>query len=201
MIPMPFVSATFIHLTVPLAIIRPFQTRKILLNWLPWLLMMKRPERVLEAPPFLIRDVSIPESLRSDHSETECQYYQRESPASNGDYNHHHNNNNLRRKSFDPAMARACLQLESRIEQSIHSMIGTDAEAHGTKAILLSLEQIYHELKFMTEFAAREEEIENVIIDWQFASSVVDRLCLVFFSVFIVCATMGVLFSSPHLIA
>ncbi|GMT36339.1 hypothetical protein PFISCL1PPCAC_27636, partial [Pristionchus fissidentatus] len=44
----------------------------------------------------------------------------------------------------------------------------------------------------------RDEQAEN---DWKFAAMVVDRMCLITFTIFIVVSTCGIMFSSPHLIA
>ncbi len=44
-----------------------------------------------------------------------------------------------------------------------------------------------------------DEEME-LINDWKFAVMVVDRFCLIIFTVFTIIATVAVLLSAPHII-
>lgn len=45
------------------------------------------------------------------------------------------------------------------------------------------------------------EEMERLQNDWKFGAMVVDRACLICFSLFIVISTCCIMFSAPHLIA
>lgn len=44
----------------------------------------------------------------------------------------------------------------------------------------------------------KEDESGDVTRDWKFAAMVVDRLCLIIFTLFTIIATLAVLFSAPH---
>lgn len=44
----------------------------------------------------------------------------------------------------------------------------------------------------------KEDENTDVTKDWKFAAMVVDRLCLIIFTLFTLIATLAVLFSAPH---
>lgn len=46
----------------------------------------------------------------------------------------------------------------------------------------------------------KEDETGDVTRDWKFAAMVVDRLCLIVFTLFTIIATLAVLFSAPHFI-
>ncbi|XP_021913495.1 neuronal acetylcholine receptor subunit alpha-7-like isoform X7 [Zootermopsis nevadensis] len=59
---------------------------------------------------------------------------------------------------------------------------------------------ILKELRVITDKLRKEDEAAEVTNDWKFAAMVVDRLCLIIFTLFTVIATIAVLFSAPHII-
>ncbi|XP_049830731.1 neuronal acetylcholine receptor subunit alpha-7-like isoform X11 [Schistocerca gregaria] len=59
---------------------------------------------------------------------------------------------------------------------------------------------ILKELRVITDKLRKEDEAAEVTNDWKFAAMVVDRLCLIVFTLFTVIATIAVLFSAPHII-
>lgn len=63
------------------------------------------------------------------------------------------------------------------------------------------LTDILAELRQLTDKVAVDEEIQSQINDWRFAAMVIDRLCLVAFTLFTVISTFAILFSGPHVIA
>lgn len=62
------------------------------------------------------------------------------------------------------------------------------------------LSLILKELRIITEKIRRDEEASDITNDWKFAAMVVDRLCLIIFTLFTVIATIAVLLSAPHII-
>ncbi|XP_073994249.1 neuronal acetylcholine receptor subunit alpha-7-like isoform X7 [Rhodnius prolixus] len=62
------------------------------------------------------------------------------------------------------------------------------------------LGQILKELRMITDKLRKEDEAAEITNDWKFAAMVVDRLCLIIFTLFTVIATIAVLFSAPHII-
>ncbi|XP_059487027.1 neuronal acetylcholine receptor subunit alpha-7-like isoform X3 [Neocloeon triangulifer] len=74
--------------------------------------------------------------------------------------------------------------------QIVHNCIGSHRE--------LSL--ILKEIRVITEKYRKEDEAAEVTNDWKFAAMVVDRLCLIIFTLFTIIATIAVLFSAPHII-
>lgn len=72
----------------------------------------------------------------------------------------------------------------------LHSCLGPHRE----------LTLILKELRVITDKLRKEDEAAEVTNDWKFAAMVVDRLCLIIFTLFTVIATIAVLFSAPHII-
>ena len=57
---------------------------------------------------------------------------------------------------------------------------------------------ILSELKFMTDYVRREEEEDDVSQDWKFSAMVIDRLCLVLFTILTTIFSYLTLFSAPN---
>ena len=62
------------------------------------------------------------------------------------------------------------------------------------------LQAITRELRFITSRMKKREEESDMIADWKFAAMVVDRICLIIFTLFTIIATLAVLYSAPHII-
>ncbi|KAF0300447.1 Neuronal acetylcholine receptor subunit alpha-7 [Amphibalanus amphitrite] len=62
------------------------------------------------------------------------------------------------------------------------------------------LQLILRELRTVTDRLRQDDEEAVVTSDWKFAAMVVDRLCLIVFTLFTVVATVAVLLSAPHII-
>jgi nicotinic acetylcholine receptor len=62
------------------------------------------------------------------------------------------------------------------------------------------LQNILRELQFITNRMKKADEEAEVISDWKFAAMVVDRFCLIIFTMFTIIATVAVLLSAPHII-
>lgn len=73
---------------------------------------------------------------------------------------------------------------------SNHSCLGADYE----------LALILKEIRFITDQLRKEDVAADITRDWKFAAMVVDRLCLIIFTLFTIIATLAVLFSAPHII-
>lgn len=59
---------------------------------------------------------------------------------------------------------------------------------------------ILKELQTITAKIRRDDTASEITNDWKFAAMVVDRLCLIIFTLFTVIATIAVLLSAPHII-
>ncbi|KAH7956673.1 hypothetical protein HPB52_011623 [Rhipicephalus sanguineus] len=63
------------------------------------------------------------------------------------------------------------------------------------------LNLILRELRFITSRMRKDEQEREVVGEWKFAAMVVDRVCLIIFSLFTIISTCACLFSAPHLVA
>uniref|UniRef100_A0A0N5AFW2 Acetylcholine receptor subunit alpha-type acr-16 n=1 Tax=Syphacia muris TaxID=451379 RepID=A0A0N5AFW2_9BILA len=122
--------------------------RKILLEWLPWILMMSRPGVKFS-----------------------------------------------KGKSFQ--------QFNSFVKQTEPEINDTEnVSMDNPKGLeIILLRRVYSEVKEITERMKDEEENEKLQNDWKFAAVVVDRACLICFSIFITISACGIIFSAPHLTA
>nr|XP_042908637.1 neuronal acetylcholine receptor subunit alpha-7-like [Parasteatoda tepidariorum] len=77
----------------------------------------------------------------------------------------------------------------------------TPATVRGCFATQRELNAILRELRYVTGRMKREEKVGEIISEWKYAAMVVDRICLILFTLFTVLSTCICLFSAPHLIA
>jgi len=61
-----------------------------------------------------------------------------------------------------------------------------------------ALNAVLRELRLVTDKLRADEARLAICSDWKFAAMVVDRFCLILFSVFTVVSTFAILFSAPH---
>ena len=62
------------------------------------------------------------------------------------------------------------------------------------------LVNILKEIQVISNKIRNDDEAASVENDWKFAAMVLDRLCLITFSLFTILATIGVLIAAPHVI-
>lgn len=55
-------------------------------------------------------------------------------------------------------------------------------------------------LQIITDQLKDNDEQTKITNDWKFAAMVIDRMCLIIFTLFTIIATITVLFSAPHII-
>ncbi|XP_022257668.1 neuronal acetylcholine receptor subunit alpha-7-like isoform X1 [Limulus polyphemus] len=60
---------------------------------------------------------------------------------------------------------------------------------------------IIRELRFITNRLKTEDEATVIINEWKFAAMVMDRVCLILFTLFTLLSTFACLFTAPHLVA
>ncbi|KAJ6636934.1 Neuronal acetylcholine receptor subunit alpha-7, partial [Pseudolycoriella hygida] len=80
---------------------------------------------------------------------------------------------------------------DGRMHETIsHTCLSSSAE--------YELALILKELRWITDQLKKEDENSDVTRDWKFAAMVVDRLCLIIFTLFTIIATLAVLISAPN---
>ena len=62
------------------------------------------------------------------------------------------------------------------------------------------LQNILKELRYITANMKETEENNEIIMDWKFAAMVVDRFCLITFTLYTVVSTIVVMMSAPHIV-
>ena len=80
---------------------------------------------------------------------------------------------------------------------SIGAMAGPGVFPTG---IQRELSMILKEIRVITDKIRDEEDTAAVENDWKFAAMVLDRLCLITFTLFTFIATIAVLLTAPHVI-
>ncbi|XP_067348997.1 neuronal acetylcholine receptor subunit alpha-7 isoform X1 [Channa argus] len=74
------------------------------------------------------------------------------------------------------------------------------AGAAGLSALEVELNLILEEVRYITRRFRGQDEEETVCSEWKFAAAVIDRLCLVAFSLFTILCTIGILMSAPNFV-
>ncbi|CAI5455874.1 unnamed protein product [Caenorhabditis angaria] len=201
--------------------------REVLLIWLPWLLFMRRPgttifnrslikaekaeqKAKLEArngkiTPMKSTDLINPSdglSLMKNIRATRKQQMEKHQAIDiDEEFHVHHNHHNNHLNPSSPHELPPKLTLSKYMSESFsEDGLITEMNKYMQKACL-ELKNISTQIKFMRKRMEEDERDEQAANDWKFAAMVVDRMCLITFSFFIVFSTCGIMFSSPHLIA
>lgn len=160
--------------------------RKLLLHWLPWLLMIKRPGQHITKSVLLKSCKTRKTKLKREKPDillttTENEYI--EAPL-----------NPSKLISGEPNV----YDIENRIKTCIRNLDISPNMDYGMKALMLSMLEILHELNFIHKRMKREEMMQKAKNEWKFAAMVVDRLCLFIFTIIVICCNCGILFAPPH---
>ena len=62
------------------------------------------------------------------------------------------------------------------------------------------LTKILEEVRYIAKRFRTQDEDESLCSEWKFAAAVIDRLCLMAFSVFTILCTIGILMSAPNFV-
>ncbi|XP_014616026.1 PREDICTED: acetylcholine receptor subunit alpha-type acr-16 isoform X4 [Polistes canadensis] len=177
------------HHRSPDRYVMPNWIKKLFLQWLPCILCMSRPGKKITKKSILVSNRM---------KELELQERSSKSLLANVldiDDDFRHGNS-----AANPAT--------SYISRSAYGtpLSGRPATVEETSASLplsgmqRELHTILKELQFITSRMRKADENDEVINDWKFAAMVVDRLCLIVFTLFTVLATVVILSSAPHII-
>lgn len=127
--------------------------RNILLNWLPWILMVKRPGHNFGRRPF-------PESnfeINRRFSRSEEKFSAEKTPLDDS------------RTSLPHSLYKT--DLDSRINQCLKLIAENPALIDRSyQATLLTMQQIYFELKYITQRMKRDDEAEERKNDWKYCN-------------------------------
>jgi len=84
--------------------------------------------------------------------------------------------------------------------RSPHSPAITDELNKSSQPLQKELGLILKEIKVITDKMKEEDEAAAVEGDWKFAAMVIDRLCLIVYTVFTIIALVAMLWTAPHVI-
>uniref|UniRef100_A0A6Q2ZME7 Neuronal acetylcholine receptor subunit alpha-7 n=1 Tax=Esox lucius TaxID=8010 RepID=A0A6Q2ZME7_ESOLU len=174
----------------------PKWTRVILLNWCAWFLRMKRPgeERVRPAchnkhPRGSLCSMDVSASATAPHTTNGNMLY----IGFRGLESMHY--------------AAAATSPDSGVLCSRLGGCGGEDEVllpTGPTSSVGSLEpdlaKILDEVRYIAKRFRDQDEDESVCNEWKFAASVIDRLCLMAFSLFTILCTIGILMSAPNFV-
>ena len=84
--------------------------------------------------------------------------------------------------------------------RSPHSPAITEDLSKYSQPLQKELVLILREIKVITDKIKEDDEAAQVEGDWKFAAMVIDRLCLIVYTVFTIIATVVMLWTAPHVI-
>ncbi|KAM6973120.1 neuronal acetylcholine receptor subunit alpha-7 [Aplochiton taeniatus] len=193
----------------------PKWTRVVLLNWCAWFLRMKRPgeERVRLAchtnkPPRRCSLSSVELSLSQAALQ---QQQQQQSTNGNILYMGFRGMEGMHYATTADSGV-LCSRLMGGAEEEVLlpgsgvPNLGGGAVGGGLGAgsvgssLDCELSKILEEVRYIAERFRSQDEDETVCSEWKFAAAVIDRLCLMAFSLFTILCTIGILMSAPNFV-
>uniref|UniRef100_A0A1Y1NHD6 Neurotransmitter-gated ion-channel transmembrane domain-containing protein n=2 Tax=Photinus pyralis TaxID=7054 RepID=A0A1Y1NHD6_PHOPY len=162
----------------------PQWIKSVFLQWLPWILGMSRPGKKITRKTIL---------MNSRMKELELKERSSKSLLANvldidDDFRNVSGGGNS--ASVTTSLGAGFMRHPTTIEEASIPTSGTQRD----------LQLILRELQFITARMRKADEEAEVISDWKFAAMVVDRFCLIIFTMFTIIATVAVLLSAPHII-
>ncbi|XP_074523221.1 neuronal acetylcholine receptor subunit alpha-7-like [Halichoeres trimaculatus] len=174
----------------------PKWTRVFLLDWCAWFLRMKRPgeDRVRpachnKAPRSSLTSVELNPSASASQSNNGNMLYVglrglESAPYSTG--------------TTSPDSGVLCGRLVAPPGEE--EMLLPGAHASPVGGLEPEMAKILDEVRFIAKRFRNQDEEESVCNEWKFAASVIDRLCLMAFSLFTILCTLGILMSAPNFV-
>ncbi|XP_068177509.1 neuronal acetylcholine receptor subunit alpha-7-like [Antennarius striatus] len=186
----------------------PKWVRVILLNWCAWFLRMKKPgdeNRTASGTPPDCK-YSHPPPDHSSASSAQMTTIQGQasipSTTTNGNMNLHCHSTGTDNPGFPQCTDAGIVVCSGGIHSNDPSQ--HDIHLHQMKTLLQEqipeLSQILEEVQYIASRFRAKDEGEAVCSEWKFAAAVVDRLCLVAFSLFSIICTFTILMSAPNFI-
>jgi len=169
--------------------------KSLFLQWLPWLLRMHRPGEKITRKTILMnnkmRELELKErsskSLLANVLDIDDDFRAHTLPhrsSSQAGLNIHSTNNTA---GF------------IRVPHGGHSVDDSHLVHTCMSSCTRELNLILKEIRMITDKMRKDDEEAEVSSDWKFAAMVVDRMCLIVFTLFTILATVAVLLSAPHL--
>uniref|UniRef100_A0AAY4CFR2 Neuronal acetylcholine receptor subunit alpha-7 n=1 Tax=Denticeps clupeoides TaxID=299321 RepID=A0AAY4CFR2_9TELE len=172
----------------------PKWTRVVLLNWCAWFLRMKRPgeDRVRSAchnkhPRGSLSSVDLNISTGVPQSLNGNMVYIGFRGLDGSNY------------ATSPDSGVVCGRLVGTSEDEA-LLPGGQATGSSVSSAEPDLGKILEEVRYITKRFRDQDQEESLCSEWKFAASVIDRLCLMAFSLFTTLCTIGILMSAPNFV-
>lgn len=172
----------------------PQWIKTVFLQWLPWMLRMSRPGKKITRKTIMMSNRMRELELKERSSKSLL--------ANVLDID-----DDFRHAAGGPNSAASTGNLgpgsdfrRSFVRPSTLEDVGGGAGGAGLSGHHRELHLILRELQFITNRMKKADEEAELISDWKFAAMVVDRFCLIIFTLFTIVATVAVLLSAPHII-
>lgn len=172
------------------------KTRVILLNWCAWFLRMKRPgeDRVRsachnKAPRSSLTSVELNPSVSASQSTNGNVLYVGVRSLEGIQYS-------TAATSLDSGVLSG--RLVGRAGED--EMLLPTGHSSSVGSVEPELAKILDEVRYIAKRFREQDEDEAVCNEWKFAASVIDRLCLMAFSLFTILCTIGILMSAPNFV-
>ncbi|XP_018538998.2 neuronal acetylcholine receptor subunit alpha-7 [Lates calcarifer] len=174
----------------------PKWTRVILLNWCAWFLRMKRPgeERVRSAcdnnaPRSSLTSMELNASTSASQSTNGNMLYVGVRGLESIPYS---------TAATSPDSGVLCGRLGVRAGEE--ELLLPTAHSSSLGKVEPEIAKILDEVRYIAKrFRVQDEDI-SVCNEWKFAAAVIDRLCLMAFSLFTILCTIGILMSAPNFV-
>ncbi|XP_072038542.1 neuronal acetylcholine receptor subunit alpha-7-like isoform X2 [Amphiura filiformis] len=172
----------------------PNWVRLVILEWMAWLLRMERPGK----------DTSSKGDKSKDPKRREIELLERSPLRGKSQTQSYFPGNGIRTdpRNFYNSQDLIGIKYASYAEDE-HDPMVIDQQIRqrkdGGRLVSSECATILEELRFISERFREQDEEDDVVNDWKFAAMVIDRACLVFFTVFTAASTIGILASAPNL--
>ena len=171
----------------------PDWVRSLFLQWLPWLLRMSRPGekitiktiQVQKKMKELDKKEMKSKSLIANILDMDEDYH----PATKSHTVHPCHPNYPKAPLASIFMSRSNPNLPNSFEETV-----------AATPLQRELGLILKEIRVITDKVRDDDEAAEIEGDWKFAAMVLDRLCLIFFTLFTVVATLIMLSVAPHIV-
>uniref|UniRef100_A0A3P9JR58 Neuronal acetylcholine receptor subunit alpha-7 n=1 Tax=Oryzias latipes TaxID=8090 RepID=A0A3P9JR58_ORYLA len=187
----------------------PKWVRVVLLNWCAWFLHMKKPgeDRKTAVSPQTYKYCSSPHHTSSSSIQMSTIPGQPSTQATstNGNMNLYFGYHSMGTENpAFPLGSNSSVMVCGGGDGGNHLNASSQLDLDQTRTLLLEqvpeITQILAEVQYIARRFREQDEGEEICSEWKFAAAVVDRLCLVAFSLFSIICTFAILMSAPNFI-
>jgi len=182
----------------------PSWVRTLFLQWIPWVLRMARPGEKITRKTIMMqnkmKELDLKEksskSLLANVLDMDDDFVPSSSlPHTHVHHNTHQHTNNQNNVNAGQQKNGGFIRVSGSVPQSEEPVNTTYPSG-----VPRELSLILKEIKVITDKIRDDEEASAIESDWKFAAMVLDRLCLITFTLFTIIATLAVLAAAPHVI-